>query len=118
MAEVVDRHGAERAGFALADREQHVHLARIWPWRDLPGRLEQAVGRLAARREHGDDRVTLLARGHDPPGGALELLGTGDRGAAELHHHDSACLLLARHRANEDRRASAPPRWRRSPDLA
>ena len=28
-----------------------------------------------------------LARGDDPPRGALDLLGAGDRGAAELHHH-------------------------------
>ena len=29
-----------------------------------------------------------LARGDDPLRGALELLGPGDRGAAELHHDD------------------------------
>ena len=31
--------------------------------------------------------LALLARLDDPPGGALDALGVGDGGAAELHHH-------------------------------
>ena len=54
---------------------------------------DQLVGRLAARREHRDDAVARLARGDDPPRGALDLLGAGDRGAAELHHDDVRARL-------------------------
>ena len=56
---------------------------------DLVGRRDQLVGRLAARREHRDDAVALLARGDDPPRRALDALGVGDGGAAELHHDRS-----------------------------
>ncbi len=54
---------------------------------DLQRLGDQLVGGLAPRREHRDDPVAGLAGGDDPPRGALDLLGTGDRGAAELHHH-------------------------------
>ncbi len=33
-------------------------------------------------------RLPRLAGGDDPPRGALDLLGAGHRGAAELHHDD------------------------------
>ena len=49
---------------------------------------DQLVGGLAARREHRDDPAARLAGGDDPPRGALDLLGAGNRGAAELHHDD------------------------------
>ena len=58
------------------------------PLGDLLRLGDQLVGRLAARREHGDDPVAGFAGGDDPPGGALDLLGAGHRGAAELHHDD------------------------------
>jgi hypothetical protein len=54
---------------------------------DLEGVGDQPVGLLAARREHGDDVVTLLALLDDPLRRALEALGVGHRRAAELHHH-------------------------------
>ncbi len=47
---------------------------------------DQLVGRLAARGEHGDDLLALLARLDDPARGALDALGVGDGRAAELHH--------------------------------
>ena len=56
---------------------------------DLVGRGDQLVGRLPARGQHRDDAVALLARGDDPPGGALEALGVGDGRPAELHHDRS-----------------------------
>ena len=52
---------------------------------DLLGHRDQLVGRLAARRQHGDDAVARFALLDDPPRGALDALGVGDRGAAELH---------------------------------
>ncbi len=58
------------------------------PLGDLLRLGDQLVGRLAAGREHGDDAVAGLAGGDDPPRGALDLLGAGDGGAAELHHDD------------------------------
>ena len=87
VAHVVDRHRAQRARDPLAGREQHVHLARERALGDLVGAGDEVVGRLAARREHRDDLLAALARGDDPPRGALDVLGLGDRGAAELHHH-------------------------------
>ena len=48
--------------------------------------VDQFVGGLAARREHRDDALPVLAGGDDAAGGAFDLLGVGDRGAAELHH--------------------------------
>ena len=53
----------------------------------LVGHLDQLVGGLAARREHRDHPLALLAGGDDPPGGAPDVVGPRDRGAAELHHH-------------------------------
>ena len=53
--------------------------------RDLLGHRDQLVGHRAARGQHGHDVVALLAGADDPAGGALEALGVGDRGAAELH---------------------------------
>ena len=50
VAEVVDRHRAQRAGDPLAGREQHVHLARVGSRRDLLGHRDQLVGRLARAR--------------------------------------------------------------------
>ncbi len=85
VAEVVDRHRAQRARHALAGAQQHVHLARVGVGRDLVGVGDQAVGLLAARRQHRDNAVSGLALVDDPLRGALEPLGVGDRGAAELH---------------------------------
>ena len=89
VAEVVDRHGAQRAGHPLARRQQHVHLARVRVRRDLLGVGDQAVGLLAARAQDRHDAVPGLALGDDPLGGALEAFGVGDRRAPELH--DDGC---------------------------
>ena len=88
VTHVVDRHRTERARDPLARREQHVHLAGDRADGDLMRGRNQFVGRLAAGREHGDDPVPRLARGDDSARGALDLLGAGHRGAAELHHDD------------------------------
>ena len=88
VAHVVDRHRAERARDPLPGREQHVHLALQRPRRDLVGGVDELVGGLAPRREHRDDLLAALARGDDPARGALDVLGLGDGGAAELHHDD------------------------------
>ena len=39
------------------------------------------------RAESTATTAALFAGGDDPARGALDLLGAGDRGAAELHHH-------------------------------
>ncbi len=93
VAEVVDRHRAQRAGDALARGEQHVHLARVGRSRDLLGHRDQLVGRLAACGQHRHHRVAGLALLDDPLGSALYALGIGDRGAAELHDHDLGHVL-------------------------
>ncbi len=64
------------------------------------GHAHQVVGGLAARREHGDDALAVLAGGDDPLRGALDVLRSGNGGAAELHHH----YLAGRwHEATEDK---------------
>ncbi len=45
VPEVVDRHRGERARDPLADREQHVELARMRRGRDLVGNVDELVGR-------------------------------------------------------------------------
>src|SRR6185312_2702892 len=85
VAEVVDCHGAERAGDALAGGEEHVELAGIGRTGDLVGYREELVGGLAARREDGDDTRAGVAPRDDASGGALDALGVSDGGAAELH---------------------------------
>jgi hypothetical protein len=59
----------------------------VRPLRDLVRERHQLVGVLAARGQHGHDRVALPGALHDAPRGALDALGVGDRGAAELHDH-------------------------------
>ena len=66
VAEIDDRHRRERARDPLADRDEHVELARVGRGRDLVGEREQVVGRLAHRREDGDDAIAGLARGDEP----------------------------------------------------
>src|SRR6185312_10290742 len=78
----------ERAGDPLPGREQHVHLTGNGPCGDLLSLGDQFVGRLAPGREHRDDPLAGLTGSDDPPRGALDLLGAGHRGAAELHYDD------------------------------
>ena len=56
--------------------------------RDLVRHAHQLVGRGAARRQHGDDALALLARARRSAGSAEDVLGVGDGRAAELHHDD------------------------------
>ena len=86
VPEVVERHRDQRARDPLAGGEEHVHLARVGPVRDLAGQGHQGVGRLAARRDHGEDVVALLAGVRHAPRHVLDLVRVGDRAAAELHH--------------------------------
>ena len=82
--------------------------------RDLLGHRDQLVGRLPARGEHGDHAVAQLARGDDAARGALDPLGVGDRGAAELHDHGSGHGRRSLGGAGEDSNLQAAPnreRW-------
>ncbi len=88
VAEVVDRHGAQGAGDALAGGQEHVHLARVGRDGDLLGHRDQLVGGLATRRQNRHDAEAGLALLDDPLGGVLDALGVGHGGAAELHDHD------------------------------
>ena len=85
VAEVVHRHRDERAGDPLAGREEHVELARVRLRRDLARELEEPVGRVAHRRDGRDDAHAALARLDEPLRDVLDLVGIGDRRAAELH---------------------------------
>ena len=76
VAEVVDHHRRERARDPLADRDEHVELARVRRRRDLVGELEQLVGRVAHRREDADDAVALLARRDEPRRDAFSRSGS------------------------------------------
>ena len=90
VAEVVDHHRRERARDPLADRDEHVELARVRGGRDLARQLEQLVRRVAHRREDADDAVPLVARCDQPRRDSLQLLRVADRGAAELEHERAA----------------------------
>ena len=85
VTEVVHRHRDERAGDSLSGREQHVELAGVRVGRRRAGQLEQRVGRLAHRGDRSHDAHAPLARLDEPPRDVPDLLGVGDRGAAELH---------------------------------
>ena len=50
------------------------------------GERDELVGRVAHRREDGDDAAAFLLRGDDPPRDGLEPLRVADGRAAELHH--------------------------------
>jgi hypothetical protein len=86
VTEVVDDHRGQGAGHALAGRQQHVHLARIGALRDLVGLRHELVGGLAARGQDRDHVGTGFLCADDAAGRALDALGIGDGGAAELHH--------------------------------
>ena len=101
VAEVVDHHRRERAGDPLADRDEHVELARMRHGGDLAGEVEQLVGRVPHRREDADDAMPVLACGDEPRGHALQLLGVADGRAAELHHDRAEVRRL---RVGVDRR--------------
>jgi hypothetical protein len=90
VAQIVDRHRAQRGGDALAGREQHVHLARVRPGRDLLGQLHQLVGRVAHGGDDADDPAPGQVGGDEPGGDAADLVRVGHGRAAELHHEDSA----------------------------
>ena len=50
------------------------------------GEIDQAVGRLAHRGDGADDPQAALLGVDEPPRHVLDLVGIGDRRAAELHH--------------------------------
>ena len=87
VPEVVDGHRRERARDALADGDEHVELSRLGVRRHLVRERDEVVGRVAHRREDGDDALALLAGGDDPLGDRLQPLGVGDGSPAELHDH-------------------------------
>src|SRR4029079_1296206 len=93
VAEVVNRHGAEGARDPLADRDEHVVLARVRLGRDLVRETDELVRRVAHRGENADDAPALLTGPHEPAGDLFDLLRVADRRAAELHHGDVATAL-------------------------
>ena len=101
VAEVLDRHLGQRARDALADGDQHVHRARLRPVGDPVRQVDELVGRVAHRREHGDDAAALLLRGDDPARDVQQPLGVADGRAAELHHERAdARRVVAGNRRN------------------
>ncbi len=115
VAQIVHGHRDEGARDPLAGREEHVELARVRLLGDLPGELEQPVGRVAHRRDGRDDANAARARLDQSLRDVLDLVGIGDRRAAELHDdglrataqrwHSSSGLWLVRH---SERRAVRP----------
>ena len=51
--------------------------------------VEQLVGRVPHRGQHGDDPAALLPRRREARGDGSQALGCADRGAAELHHDEA-----------------------------
>jgi hypothetical protein len=66
-------------GDPLADRDQHVELARRRAATRSRGEPDELVGRVAHRREHGDDAVSGLACRDEPSGDASQSFDVGDR---------------------------------------
>ena len=82
--EVGQGHAQQRHALALADGEQHVHLAAGQRGRDGVGQGDEVV-RLLAHGRHDDHEVVALAAGEgDVLGHGLDPVGVGDRGATEL----------------------------------
>src|SRR5262249_50335199 len=71
----------------LADRDEHVELARVGSLGDLAAEREQLARRAAQRGQDGDDPIARFMCRDEPARDALELLRVGHRRAAELHHH-------------------------------
>jgi hypothetical protein len=89
VPEVVDRHRGERARDPLPDGLQHVELTRVRSRGHLVREVDQLVGRLPHRGEHGDDTIARLAGIDQPSRDRLQPLRPGHRRAAELHHYRS-----------------------------
>ncbi len=89
VAEIVNRHRAERVRDPLAGRDEHVVLAWMRRGGDLVREPDQLVRRLAHRRQDADDFRARLVGGDEPLRDALQLVGVADRGAPELHHQEA-----------------------------
>ena len=103
---------------ALAGREQHVHLARMRARRRPRGPSRSARRWSCRARTARPPRVAgLLARATMRRGGALDALGVGHGGAAELHDDGlgagagSAWRAKDSFRAPRAARACAPAPW-------
>ena len=72
---------------ALAGREEHVHLARIGLEETSSAIAISSSVVLPRADRTATTRLPGLALGDDAPGCALDPLGVGDGGAAELHDH-------------------------------
>ncbi len=92
-AEVVQGHGQQGHGLALAGGDEHVHLPARAGGRHLGGQIEQLVGLLAHGADDHDDLVAAPPGPGHVVGHAAYAIGVGDRGAPELLHeqltHDS-----------------------------
>ena len=101
VAEVDDRHRGERARDPLADRDQHVELARVGP-RPTSRAPDRAARRSCRPSPRGRRRRGCPPRAPDEAlRHRLQPLGARDRRPAELHH-DGA-------RRAERARRSRPP---------
>ena len=84
--EVVQGHGQQGHGLALAGGDQHVHLPARAGGRDLGGQVEQLVGLLAHGADDDDHLVAAPAGPGHVVGHGAYAIGVGDRGAPELLH--------------------------------
>ena len=80
----VDGHGQQGHGDALARGEQDIHLTGGGVVGELGGEVEQLVRGVAHGGHHHADLVAGALRGDDAAGHALDALGVGHGGAAEL----------------------------------
>ncbi len=102
VAQLVDGHDHQSRGDALAGGEEHVHLAGGRVGRDLLGHFDEIVGRVAARGDHGHDRVPLFSSVDDPLSHPFHAGGISHRRPSELHHDDVRALGLAFRSADDD----------------
>ena len=92
-AERVQRHRHERGALVFAGREEHVELAQVGLLGDGRGQSHELVGRVAHGRNRDDEVVAGRAFARDPPGDALDAVGTGQRRTAELLHDEGGCHI-------------------------
>ena len=106
LAQVVDGHGDEGHGDALARGEEHVELSAGRLGRDLLGEVEELVGGVAHRGDDDRDAVPGAVGGNDPRGDPADALSVCHAGAAVLLHDETHIGSWPAHR---------PPPMGRSP---
>ena len=91
-AQLFDGHGHQRDGNLLAAGQKHVHLAARGVGIDLRRLVNQIVGRIALRRKHDADAVSLLIGVRDDFCHTEDPLRVGNGASAEFLYNQCHCF--------------------------